>query len=826
MTARLLLLSAMCSLCLCGEQFAASPSIGAPSPRGIQRGVESVLTIGGGNLADAQEIFFLSSGFTVTKLEVVNAAQVKATIKVAPDAQLGEHSFRVRTASGITNMHTFWVGALPSVDEKEPNSDFAVPQKIAMNVTVHGGIGGEDVDYFAVDAKKGQRISVEVEAMRLASGFFDPYVAILDSKRFELAQSDDTTLNKQDGCLSIVAPEDGTYIVQIRESSYGGGSSYRLHIGNFPRPLAVIPSGGKLGEEIELTFLGDATGPIKQKVKLPAAMPDGKFAVHCQDATGISPSGLPFRLSADAKSVIEIEPNENHAQATKGDLPCAFHGIIEKPGDIDFFKFTAKKGQVFDVECQARRLGSPLDPIMYMYALNGGAMVGNDDSRGPDSYFRATIPADGEYVISVTDHLKKGGPTYSYRVELNAVAPRIDLTIPRVALYSQERQTFPVPRGNRFATMVSASRVDVGGDLNITAEGLPAKMTFVTETMTAGMTVVPVVLEGAPDAPIAGTLGTFNARHVDPKVLVPSRFSLLADYTISAPGQSLYCSATGSRTGFAVTQEAPFKISIVEPKVPLVHNGTMMLKIVAERKPDFKAPITIIPLYNPPGVGSASSVVIPEGQNEVLFTMNANGGAPVRKWKYVVMGSAPTPTGPVWVSSQLATIEIAPPYMGLTFERGAVEQGKDTQIFVKIANTKPFAGVAKIKLIGLPAKVTTAAELDITKDTKEIPFPIKTEPTAPAGIHRNLFCQITVMENGEPIVHNIGATELRIDVPLPPKKDAPMVVATPMPMAKVDPKAPPMKRLTRLEQLRLEQEEREKAAKQGTPVPKKEEPKK
>jgi hypothetical protein len=253
--------------------------------------------------------------------------------------------------------------------------------------------------------------------------------------------------------------------------------------------------------------------------------------------------------------------------------------------------------------------------------------------------------------------------------------------------------------------------------------------------------------------------------------------------------------------------------------VPLVHNGVMQLKIVAERKPDFKAPITIIPLYNPPGVGSASSVVIPEGQNEVLFTMNANGGAPVRKWKYAVMGNAATATGPVWVSSQLATIEIAPPYMGLTFERGAVEQGKDTQIFVKIANTKPFAGVAKVKLIGLPAKVTTAAELDITKDTKEIPFPIKTEPTAPPGIHRNLFCQITVMENGEPVVHNIGATELRIDVPLPPKKDQPMVVAQPMPKAKVDPAVPP-KRLSRLEQLRLEQEEREKAARQGTPMPK------
>ena len=79
-------------------------------------------------------------------------------------------------------------------------------------------------------------------------------------------------------------------------------------------------------------------------------------------------------------------------------------------------------------------------------------------------------------------------------------------------------------------------------------------------------------------------------------------------------------------------------------------------------------------------------------------------------------------------------------------------------------------------------------------------------------------------------MHNIGATELRIDVPLPPKKDAPPPVvaktpAAPAPMQ--NPTAPPPKRLSRLEQLRLEQEEREKAAKQGgQATPKTAEPKK
>jgi len=89
------------------------------------------------------------------------------------------------------------------------------------------------------------------------------------------------------------------------------------------------------------------------------------------------------------------------------------------------------------------------------------------------------------------------------------------------------------------------------------------------------------------------------------------------------------------------------------------------------------------------------------------------------------------------------------------------------------------------------------------------------------------FWQVVIDKGGELITGNTGGTQLRIDVPLPPK-----VAATPPPTPNpMTPKPPtpatPEKRLTRLEQLRKEAEEREKAAAGGTaPPPKKEEPKK
>lgn len=798
---------------------AASPSLGSITPFGVQRGIETVINFNGGRLGDAKEILFYSPGFTVTELKAVNDGSVQAKVKIAPDCRLGEHIARVRTASGISEMRKFHVGHFPAIEEKEPNSDFTKPQPIALNVTVNGRIDSEDVDYFEVDLKKGQRLSVEIEGMRLGVGLFDPYVAILDAKRFELAATDDTPLLSQDACASIVAPADGKYIVQVRDSSYTGAGYYRLHVGTFPRPLAIVPAGGRPGEELEVTFLGDPTGPIKQRVKLPLVA-DAKFGLHCQDAGGISPSAIPCKILAGS-NIVEAGTNDKPQTATVFEAPGAVNGVISKPSEIDHFRFKAKKGQNFDVHCYARRLGSPLDSVMTIYIAGGGAIVSNDDAIGPDSYFRFAAPQDGEYILTVTDHLGKGGANYFYRVEFTEPSYLATLGIPKVANYSQERQTISVPRGNRYATVINVGRSLWGGECILGSVSLPPGITMQCENMPANLDSLPVVFEAAPGANLSGQLVHLTATPVDPnlKGKVPSKFYQMAELVMGAPGQSVYVKAEVDKTAVAVTDEVPFKINIVEPKAPLVQNGSMNLKIVAERKAGFKAPITVQALFNPPGVGSASAVTIPEGQNEVLFPMNANGGAQARKWKYAVIGSATVGNGPIYVSSQLATIEIATPFVTFAMERAAVEQGKQTDMFCKIQHNTAFAGPAKVTLVGLPNKVVTAP-VDITKDTKDIAFKLTTDKASPAGTHRNLFCQVVVMVNGEPVLHNVGGTELRIDVPLPPKVAAAPPPPMPKPVAKpvAQPAKPPEKRLTRLEKLRLEQEEREKAAKGGAPV--------
>jgi hypothetical protein len=789
----------------------ASPALSAIRPVGGQRGTELDITLSGARLGDAQEIIYYQPGITTVSLKKLDDNNVKARIKIAADCLMGLHDVRVRTATGISELRTFSVGALKEVNEAEPNNDFATPQPIPMNVTVNGVADNEDVDYYIVTAKKGERISAEVEGLRLGISEFDPYVAILDSKRFELGVSDDAALAWRDGFTGIVAPADGKFIIQVRESAYSGNGSclYRLHVGNFPRATAVLPAGGKPGETLSVRWIGDATGETTATIKLPPTF-ERDFGIERQDDKGFSPYPNAFRLST-LGNVMEIEPNDDQAHATPFTAPMALNGVIGKAGDVDHFVFKATQGQVYDIHCYARRIRSPLDPVMYLGKKGGGATLGADDSVGPDSYFRFQAPETAEYVVWLVDQLGKGGPDYAYRMELTPVAAALTVTTNAEQIpLGTGVMAVAVPKGNRQAILMLGSRADFGGEVNLAVNKVPAGVSVEAPTLAASQVYVPVLFSAKPDAPLASTLAEVTGKPADPKLIIPSSFNQMSVLVIGQNQVNVW-SRTVDQLAVAVTEECPYSIEIVEPKVPLVRSGSMGLKVRATRKPGFKAAISVYLPWNPPGVGSGGGIAIPEGQNEAVIPMNADGGAELRTWKIVVNGASGVASGPIMVSSQLANLTIANPYVGLAFQAASVDQGKEVDMAVKVAKAVDFPGEAQVTLIGLPNKVTTDVK-KITKDTTDVLFHIKTDKVSPAGNHASLFCQIVITQNGEPIVHNIGTGALRIDVPLPPKTNtpapAPVVAAAPKPAA-----APVAKPLTRLEKLRLESKQAKAAGK-------------
>jgi hypothetical protein len=481
----------------------------------------------------------------------------------------------------------------------------------------------------------------------------------------------------------------------------------------------------------------------------------------------------------------------------------ALNGIIEKPGDVDHFVFKATQGQVFDIHCYARRLRSPLDPVMYLGKKGAGASLGDDDAVPPDSYFRFQAPETAEYVIWLVDHLGKGGPDYFYRIEVTPVEAKLGMSTAAEQIpLGTGVMSVAVPKGNRQALLINGSRADWGGDLGVGIEGLPAGVSVEAPTMVASQSVAPLLFSAKPDAPIAGSLANVTGKPVDPKLKVPSEFSQTSILVFGQNNVNVW-SRTVDRLAVAVTEECPYTIEIVEPKVPLVRGGSMELKIRAHRKPGFKAAIAVSLPWNPPGVGSAGGIAIPEGKDEAVIPINADGGAELSTWKIVVNGASSVASGPILVSSQLASLTIAQPFVNFAFQTASVEQGKEADMAIKVTKVADFPGEAQVTLVGLPNKVTTDVK-KITKETNDLVFHLKTDKASPAGNHTSLFCQVVITQNGEPILHNLGSGTLRIDVPLPPKASAPAPVAL---ATAPKPAAAPAKPLSRLEKLRLETKE-------------------
>src|SRR5262249_27568574 len=137
-------------------------------------------------------------------------------------------------------------------------------------------------------------------------------------------------------------------------------------------------------------------------------------------------------------NVLEVEPNDTpeSTSAAVASLPAAFNGVINRPGDVDCFRFRAKKGDQFTFHAMANALGSPVDPVIWINPVAGKAnatvlraadsrpnQLGlppanglNRDSHDPVLEF--TAPADGEYVLGVEDERGEGGDDHVYRVEV------------------------------------------------------------------------------------------------------------------------------------------------------------------------------------------------------------------------------------------------------------------------------------------------------------------------------------------------------------------------------------------------------------------------
>ncbi|MGB1813713.1 MAG: PPC domain-containing protein [Rubripirellula sp.] len=794
------LLSCLVLLGIAGTAQAYKPDIVSSTPRGMQRGTTQTVVITGSRLSDSRQIIVDREGINVKSVKPVSASKVEVEFEVPADASPGLYPIRLVSETGLSNVMMFSVGVLPNVEEKEPNSEFATPQVIEKNVTVEGAVAREDEDYYVVELKEGEVLTAELEGVRIKKGrsnpFFDPYVAILNSERFEMATSDDAPLLQQDCLCSMRAPADGKYIIVVRDSSFGGNNDrYRLHVGSFPRPIAVVPAGGPPGALIDMTFVSATGDAWIEKVQLPS-QPQDAYPLVVSNDQGSSPSPNFIRVQ-DMPNVVEQEPNNSFKESTVGALPGAFCGFVGEPGDTDFFSFEAKKDQTVSIQLFARKiLRSELDGVINVYNAAGSRVGGNDDSGGPDSRLDYKIPADGVYHVSVNDHLRNGGPGYAYRLEVKLVEPDLVLTLPDRQRYVATQ--INVPQGNNAAVMINATRQRVGGAIDISGLNLPEGVTVTPIQMPANRTTVPLLLSATPEAKLDGrlvnfvgkiadnpTVGRYTQRH---QLLIGQNNSVVYDYN-------------ADRAAVSVIKASPCTFEIVQPQVPIVRNGSMELVVKVERG-DFEGDIPIRMLYNPPGIGSAGSVTIPKDKSEAKISLTANSSAAIGDWPLIVYGVV----GGIEIATMPATLTIEDRLFAFEFPKTSTELNAEADVLVDVEVLRDFAGSCELELVGLPAGVVCEkSKVEVKKDTEQVSFAVKVGEKARVGQHKTLVVRATVSQDKGIIKQTQGTGTLQVDKPIPApvtKPKAEPVKPAAKPAAK--PPAPVKKKpLSRLEQLRL-----------------------
>src|SRR5262249_37840497 len=180
------------------------------------------LEIVGKDLDEVKTLHFDHAGF---KAEYLKPNQFR--VAIAANVPVGTHEVRAVGKYGISGARLFAVSRnLTEVAEKEPNDSPEQAQAVPMNCAVNGYCDGNGDDFFRFPARKGERIVIDCQALRLDSTLRATLVlSTLGGK--PLARSK-PYYERTDPLLDFVAPAAGEYLLRLHDFTFSGGLPYRL----------------------------------------------------------------------------------------------------------------------------------------------------------------------------------------------------------------------------------------------------------------------------------------------------------------------------------------------------------------------------------------------------------------------------------------------------------------------------------------------------------------------------------------------------------------------------------------------------------------------
>jgi hypothetical protein len=161
------------------------------------------------------------------------------------------------------------------------------------------------------------------------------------------------------------------------------------------------------------------------RLKLAANTPPGPRELRLRTRAGLS-NPMPFHVG-QLPELMEQEPNNRTAGKNVAKaLPATLNGQI-MPGDVDRFRFEARKGQKLTIATRARELVPYLadavpgwfQAVVALYDADGKEVAFTDDFRfNPDPALLYTVPKDGAYELEIRDSIYRGREDFVYRIDV------------------------------------------------------------------------------------------------------------------------------------------------------------------------------------------------------------------------------------------------------------------------------------------------------------------------------------------------------------------------------------------------------------------------
>jgi hypothetical protein len=696
-------------------------------PAGGQRGTEVQVTVGGYNLTPSTQ-FRIDGGIEIggplaatgtapppvplIRAEAANRAynyprELRTTLRIAADAPPGLYAWRVSTANGGTTARAFVVGDLPEIVEEARMPGDTTPARLSFPVTANGRIElAEEVDAYVFHADDGEQIACEVLAERIGSTL-DARLEVLDPAGREIAAAEDS--RGLDPVVSFTADRPGDYVVRVHDYAFTGAPShvYRLTVRKSP---------------------------------------------HIEPAdAAVSAPEMPFPVS-EAAEISEVEANDAQPQALVAVLPAIIKGRLAA-GDRDRFRFTGRKGERLALSVWAARDGSSVDSVLTVSDAVDQELARSDDIAGStDSELEFVLPADGDYVLGVSDLSGSPGDGAQSGYRLFAGPAR-----PGFSVQSAADHVDLAPGGSVQLLLKVARQGGFEGEIDLEVTGLPFGVTAEPLKIPAKQTDHKLILKAAADADITSSLV---------RVLAAAK---IGDDTVqhaacvALPGGN----SPGKAESVLVTVMHPsrFKITADDTYFFRSRGTTHSATIKIEREPGFDGEVVLsladMQIRYLQGI-SGPTLSVPAGVSEVTYPLFIPETVELNRTCRVIVAGVAAVTGPdgrehhlLAVSPKQCVMRMEPAVLAIQAAPGYLEMARGSTIELTLNVQRALAFSSAVHLeVHLPEAVRgiSAESVDIPADQATAKVTLRLAPDADLARHEGIYFRATGQRDGLPVV--------------------------------------------------------------------------